>query len=52
MLKRLLVILALAAALAACGPSGGASGAPTTEPSVDALPSESMGTESASPSAS
>jgi hypothetical protein len=57
MFKRLLVILTIAAAgLAACSPAGGASGEPTLEPTMvapsDALPSESMGTESAAPSAS
>jgi hypothetical protein len=55
MFKRLLVIVALAAALVACAPAAGESGAPV-DPSMavpsDAVPSESMGTESAAPSAS
>ncbi len=49
MFKRLLILAVLAAAAIACSPAGtGGSAAPT----LDALPSESMGTESASPSAS
>ena len=56
MIKRLLAIVALAAL--ACSPSGSGSDsrAPTLEPTLaapsDALPSESVGTESAAPSAS
>lgn len=48
MIKRILLVLALGAALVACSPSGGASGAPAVDGS-DALPSESMSIESASP---
>jgi hypothetical protein len=55
MFKRLLILAVLAMAAIACGPAA-SSGDPAVEPSVetpsDALPSESMGTESASPSAS
>ena len=36
MFKRLLAIVAIAAALAACSPSTGGSGDPTLEPSLDA----------------
>ena len=50
MIKRLLAIAIVALAALACSPSdGGASGAPTVAPSVDALPSDTM---SAEPSAS
>jgi hypothetical protein len=56
MFKRLLLAVALGAALFACTPAGGSSPAATVAPSVaapsDAAPSESMPTESASPSAS
>jgi hypothetical protein len=55
MFKRLLLAVALGAALFACTPAGGSSPAATVAPSVaapSAAPSESMPTESASPSAS
>ena len=47
MFKRIIMLIALGAALVACSPAGGSS----ADPSVDA-PVESMSTESASPSAS
>ncbi len=61
MLTRLLLALALGAALIACTPAGGSSPAATVQPAAptdapsDAAPSDaapSMTTESASPSAS
>ena len=54
MVKRLLLIVALGAAIAACSPAGG-SGSPGTETlaPIESMPVESpvesMGTESASP---
>lgn len=46
MVKRLFLIVALAATFAACSPSGGA----TTAPGLETVaPVESMGLESASP---
>ena len=51
MLKRLIMLLALGAALVACSPAGGSSDDPSVvDPSVD-VPVESMSPE-ASPSAS
>ena len=48
MAQRLLLIIALAAALVACSPSGtGTSAAPVAS---DSVPTESMGTESEAPS--
>ena len=47
MFKRILMLVALGAALVACSPAGGSS----ADPSVD-VPTESLSTESASPSAS
>lgn len=56
MLKRLLLALAMGAALIACTPAGGSSPAATVAPSVaaptDAAPSESIPMDSAAPSAS
>lgn len=57
MLKRLIFAVALGAALIACTPAGGSSPAATVQPAATvepsgAAPSESMPTESASPSAS
>ncbi len=61
MFKRLLLAVALGAALIACTPAPGATTAPTVAPSVaapsdaapsDAAPSESAPMESASPAAS
>ena len=52
MIKRLLAIVAIAAALAACSPNSSGSGDPTVEPTLDAVPSldaASPSVESASP---
>ena len=46
MVKRLILIVALGAALVACSPTDGGAGSPGTE---SLAPIESMGTESASP---
>lgn len=47
MIKRLLAIVAIAAALAACSPNSSGSGDPTLEPTLDASALPSL--ESASP---
>jgi hypothetical protein len=56
MWTRLVLALALGAALIACTPAGGSSPAAPAQPSVaaptDAAPSESMPMDSAAPSAS
>jgi hypothetical protein len=55
MFKRLLLAVALGAALFACTPAGGSSPAATVAPSVAApsdVPSDAAPSESASPSAS
>jgi ABC-type glycerol-3-phosphate transport system substrate-binding protein len=56
MIKRLLAIMALGAALVACSPTDGGAGSPDTQTlapvesmGTESAPVESMGTESASP---
>jgi hypothetical protein len=53
MLKRLLLIAALGAALVACSPSGGSSGEPSIDTPTEAVPSmDASPSMEASPSAS